>query len=172
MNNQEWFSTIKDLLTAMPGHPVPGLQMALILFAGAVGFVLILSMLARIFEIKRSAFSWILALMLLGFCLTIACLSAFCIYLQPRFESAIPGYWLVVISLVVIFLVLLVPMGCLFLKSKYFAVAVLLILSAAAGAGAMLLMRAGYDAVAFGSGQFDGVKSRTDSIDNAIKKEK
>lgn len=174
MNMQAWTSTIVDLLSAMPGHPgpEPGLRMGLILFAGAAGFVLILGILARSFELKRNGLPWILTLAAMGFAIALACLAAVCIYVQPHVPGSLLKPWLVWIAFAAVFLVVLVPLGCFFLKSRYLAVATLLLLSSAAGAGAMLLMRAAHDAVAHGSAGFDTVKTRTDSIDDAIKEEK
>ena len=174
MNAQTWTSTIGGLLSSMPGQPGPGagLDTGLVLFAGAAGFLIVLTLLARSFELKRSGFPWILALAGVGFAIAAGCRAAVCIYVKPHVAGMMIETWLVSLALAAVFLVILVPLGCFFLKSRYIAVALLLVVSSAAGAGAMLLMRAGHDAVAHGSDRFNDVKIRTDSVDKAIKEKK
>jgi len=153
--------TMGTLLDLVLAHPANAIERAVTLLAGAVIFIIILQVLAKLFNFGLATLNRAAIILVAGGAILLATGAAAMTYIpadQPR--NILAG-----VAVGVAFLVLVTPLAWFLLKSRYHKVMLTLLLSAAAAAVAILLTAAAFDAFSAGSGQVSGLRQHNEEIE-------
>lgn len=146
----EWLDSLDQIFTFLLGNPATGGEKVTLIALSLVAMLWVLTKAGAAFGIPNTGLYYSIVTGGLGIALVLAGMAAAKTYL-PLWNEPAARVWILVGTGVLVSLVIVVPLMCAFQRAGYLAALPTWLLGLGAAAAVILLVGAGFDAVASGA---------------------